>query len=237
MTVDDLPLPVVTLLNVVGVPWPYLNEDTIHQFGTLVRDFGQAVERTHRDATDAVAGIARSYQGPSTRKMQSGWTKLSARHVDEIVTGCDVLADALDVAAIWIVAEKVEALVTLVGLAAAFIADQAAAVATFGLAEAAVPVLIQAARVLLETLKQQIIQYIMGKIIEAAAKPLFARIEQSLAGLDWGSGGDPGASVTGTGFALEQEVVGELTSTLRGHAAAMATHAVTLRTGLAGLDF
>jgi hypothetical protein len=29
MAVDDLPLPVVNLLNVIGVPWPYIDEDVV----------------------------------------------------------------------------------------------------------------------------------------------------------------------------------------------------------------
>ncbi len=29
MAIDDLPLPIVTFLNATGVPWPYLNEDTV----------------------------------------------------------------------------------------------------------------------------------------------------------------------------------------------------------------
>lgn len=48
MAIDDLPLPVVNFLNVIGVPWPYVNEDTVSQFASLVREFGQAVETTHR---------------------------------------------------------------------------------------------------------------------------------------------------------------------------------------------
>jgi hypothetical protein len=50
VAIDDLPMPVVNFLNVIGVEWPYVNEDSIHQFATLVREFGQAVERTHQDA-------------------------------------------------------------------------------------------------------------------------------------------------------------------------------------------
>jgi hypothetical protein len=52
MAVDDLPLPVVDFLNVIGVPWPYVSEDTVMQFATLVREFRQAVQTTHQDATD-----------------------------------------------------------------------------------------------------------------------------------------------------------------------------------------
>jgi hypothetical protein len=48
VAIDDLPLPVVNFLNVIGVPWPYVNEDTVMQFATLVREFRQAVQTTPR---------------------------------------------------------------------------------------------------------------------------------------------------------------------------------------------
>jgi hypothetical protein len=35
MAIDDLPLPVVNFLNVIGVPWPYINEDTVWEFAGL----------------------------------------------------------------------------------------------------------------------------------------------------------------------------------------------------------
>jgi hypothetical protein len=38
MAVDDLPLPVVNFLNVIGVPWPYIDEDALRQFATFTRD-------------------------------------------------------------------------------------------------------------------------------------------------------------------------------------------------------
>ncbi|MGH3626817.1 MAG: hypothetical protein ACRDRL_05160, partial [Sciscionella sp.] len=85
MTVDDLPGPVVTFLNVIGVEWPYVNEDSVMRFASLVRDFGQAVQTTHQDATAAIHGIARGYQGTSTQKLSAGWEELSARHVTELV--------------------------------------------------------------------------------------------------------------------------------------------------------
>ena len=60
--------------------------------------------------------------------------------------GCTVLADALDAAAVYIVTQKAEAIAVLIETAAAFAADQAASVATLGLAEAAVPVIVEARR-------------------------------------------------------------------------------------------
>lgn len=232
---DDLPGPVVTFLNVIGVPWPYLNEDDVRQFATIVREFGQAVQQTHQDATEAIAAFAQAYQGAATQRMQSGWAQLSERHVQELVEGCRILADALDLGAEVIVAQKLEAIAELVAMAAAFVADQAAAVATAGLAEAAVPVIIEAGKKLLETLKQQIIQYIVGEIIEAAAKPLFAKIEAAMAGLDWSQTSSDGAAAEG--FFVDHETAGAHLELLRGHAETFRGHARTLHSGLEGLAF
>ncbi|MBR7827546.1 hypothetical protein KDK95_14605 [Actinospica sp. MGRD01-02] len=236
MAADDLPGPVVTFLNVIGVPWPYLNEDQVREFASMVREFGQAVEQTHQDATAAIKNIGEAYQGASTRQLNSGWSHLSAQHVDEIVEGCRILAEALDLGADYVVAQKLEAVGELIGMAAAFVADQAAAAATFGLAEAGAPLIIEGAKMLLETLKQQIIQYIVGEIVEAAAKPLFAKVEKALAGLDW-SNAPGGESGMGEGFSIDPGAVAQHTAVLRGHAETMRGHAERLHSGLGGLSF
>jgi hypothetical protein len=47
------------------MPWPYIDEDQVRQFAALTRQFAQAVETTHDDATRAVADIA---EGTSPRQ-------------------------------------------------------------------------------------------------------------------------------------------------------------------------
>lgn len=235
MAADDLPGPVVNLLNAIGVPWPYVNEDTVARFASLTREFGKAVQTTHEDTTRAIATIADAHQGASTERMQAGWTNMSQRHMAELVTGCGVLADALDAAAGYIVVQKAEAVATLVGMAAAFVADQAAAVVTFGLAEAAVPVIIEGAERLVKSLVLDLQQYVIGKVIEAAAKPLFAKVEEAVTGLDWSKSGAPHG--TSGGFSMEPEAVRAQVAALRAHAEAMRAHAATFRGGVRGLDF
>ena len=132
-------MPVVTFLNAIGIDWPYLNEDSLHQFAQLTREFGQAVEQTHQDATQAVANIAQAYQGPSSRAMSTGWTHLSATHVNEVTEACSILADALDAWAVYVVAQKGEALVQIGELAFSYVAALAAAPETFGASLAALP--------------------------------------------------------------------------------------------------
>lgn len=236
MAIDDLPGPVVTLLNAIGVPWPYINEDTVSEFATLTRQFGQAVQTTHQDASQAIAGIAQAHQGASTEVMSSRWATMSNQHVSELVDGCTVLADALDVAAGYIVAQKGEAIATLIGMAATFIADQAAAVATFGLAEAAVPVIVDAAEQVVKSLVMDLEQYVIGQVVEAAAKPLFAKVESALTGLDWSQPSGVSAS-TPTGFTLDAETARIHTAALRAHADTMRAHAQAFQQGVRGLNF
>lgn len=237
MALDDLPGPVVNLLNTIGVPWPYINEDTVTEFATLARRFGQAVQTTHQDATRAINGIAAAHQGSSTELMNARWATMSSQHVDELVDGCHVLADALDVAAGYIVAQKAEAIATLVGMAAAFIADQAAAVATFGLAEAAVPAIIEGAERIVKSLVMDLQQVAVGKVVEAAAKPLFAKVEAAVAGLDWSTAGGTVTGGAGSGFSIDAVVARTHTAALRTHAVTMQSHGEAFQRGVRGLNF
>jgi hypothetical protein len=235
VAIDDLPLPVVNLLNVIGVPWPYIDEDTVSELATFIREFARAVQTTHDDATTAIRGIASAYQGSATDAMTSGWAKLSVRHVDEIVDGCQVLATALDVAAGYIVAQKAEAVALLVGMAAAFVADQAAAVATAGIAEAAVPLIVEGAERLVKSLVLDLEQHVIAEVIEAAAKPLVAKISDALAGLDWsqsGAGVEPA-----TGVSLDPEAVAVHVAALRTHADTIQQHGAQFRQLVGGLRF
>lgn len=236
MAIDDLPLPVVNFLNVIGVPWPYVNEDTVTQFASLVRSFGQAVQTTHQDASAHVTGLAQTYQSASSQRMLDGWQKLSDRHVTEILDGCTILADALDAASLYIVAQKAEALVELVSMAAAFVADQAASVATFGLAETALPLIIEGAEKLMESLVMDLQQYLISMVAQAALKPLIAKVQAALSGLDWSQSGADSPEPAG-GFHLEPDAAREHATALAGHASDMRGHATTFAETVRGLRF
>jgi hypothetical protein len=235
MAIDDLPLPVVNFLNVIGVPWPYVNEDTVSQFAGLVRDFRQAVLTTHQDATRSVTGISEAHKAASTEAMMSGWARLSAANVEEITDACTVLADALDAAAGYIVAQKAAAIAELVELAAAFVADQAAAFVTFGASEAALPLIELAAEKLVESLEMDLQQYIVGQVIGAALRPLLAKIAAALSGLDWSKSGAQAGEPEG--FEVHPAAVYAQTAALRGQAAAMRSQAAELAAQVRGLKF
>jgi hypothetical protein len=232
--IDDLPLPVVNFLNVIGVPWPYIDEDTLLHIADLTRHFGSAVQSTHQEATRAVAGLAEAHESESTQALIAGWARLTADHVDALVSGCQLLAGALEMAAGYIMARKVEAIAILLGLVEAFLADQAAAVATAGLAEAALPVIVAGAQCVIRTLSVDLEQYLVAEVVEAAARPLLARLDAATASLDWpGSSG----SVAITHVRVDPPAAAAGIVALRAQAAALRAHGEALRAGLHGLAF
>lgn len=236
LAIDDLPLPVVTFLNAVGIPWPCLNEDAVSEFSSLVSRLGQAVQTTHEDGTRHVAGIAAAYKSASSEKMLDGWQKMSDRHVAEILDGCTVLAGALDVAAGYIVAQKGVALADLVQMAVEFVAAQAAAVETVGLSEAAVPLIIEGGEKLMNSLIADLQQYVLSKVVEAGLKPLLSKVEEALSGLDW-SQADAESPGKGTGLELDSAAARTHAQAMGEYASEMRGHAETFASGIRALNF
>lgn len=236
VAIDDLPSPVVNFLNLLGIPWPYVDEDVVEQFAAFTRDFGQAVQTTHQNTTTAIQQLSQAHQGVSTQAMTSGWASLSDTHVSEIVTGCTVLATALDVAAGFIVGQKVAALGTLVAMATTLVGDQILAVMTFGAAEAAVPLILAAGRKVMQALIATLEQYVIGEVIQAAAQPLFDKIQAAMAGLDWSKSG-ASSTGAGTGFTIDAQAVRTQVAALRSHASTMLSQGQQYQTNVQGLNF
>lgn len=236
MAADDLPEPLVRLLNILGVDWPYINEDTVLQFASQLRTFGSSVDSTVQDATSAVQGIAQGYQGASSSRMQSGWEYLAANHISEIKECCTVVSDALEAAAGVIVAKKVEAIAELVGMAIAFFADEAAAAVTFGLSELALPAIEAGVRLLTRELEQELEQYLINEVIEGLAKPALEKVTQAIGNLLWSSAPQDGSGDS-SGIQIDPSTVSTNTAALRSHSQTILGHVDTLKQGIAGLKF
>ena len=178
----DPPTEVVQLLNFIGVHWPMINEDAVREVAGFVKEFADDVQSSHQDATQAIHAMGAAYHGASYEALVQGWADKSTTHMTELLDACNVVVKALDAAADFIVAQKVVAIGELVALAASFAADQAAAVATFGLAEAALAVIELAARKAVEFMEQQLEQFIVAEVIEAGFKALKPVIESAMKG-------------------------------------------------------
>lgn len=128
-----------------------------------------------------------------------------------------------------------------------FVADQAAAVATFGLAEAALAAIELAARKAIEFLEQQLEQYILMQVIELGFKALQPIIQRALDGFVFqaasaalgvpsGAGGAAGGAI-GSGFQVIPDELRSHAQVLHGHADTVASHAQVLTGKLTGVSF
>lgn len=235
----ELPGEVVSLLQFIGINWPDVNEDKVREFGQHVRDFAQNISGTHDDVTGTLQQLGQAYQGPAFDALNATWTNVFSQHMDDLVNGCHVVATALDAGADAIVGMKGVAIAELVALAASFVADQAAAVATFGLAEAAEAGIVAAAEKAVNYLEQQLTQYVMGQIIEAAITPLVGVVEKAVSGLVYSSArAAAGAgSAGGGGFRIVPDDVAKHAQAFRDHAERVAGHAQDFTAKLSTLSF
>jgi uncharacterized protein YukE len=237
----ELPSEVVDFLSVIGINWPQVNEDKVRELATHVRDFATSVDDTHQQSTATVSAMAEHYQGASYDALVSSWAHLSSSHMTELVNACHTVADALDAAADVIVTMKMATIGELIALAATFVADQAAAVATLGLAEAAVGLIVEAADLAVNYLEQQLVQYVIGQVIEAAIEPLVQVVAKATNGLAFeamaGVLGVDGKAGPGDSFMIDPAALEGHAETMRGHAEAVSGHARALGGKLAAVDF
>ena len=247
----ELPSEVAWFLNLIGVPWPNIDEDQVRAFAGHVRDFAGNIDSAHQAATSTVQQMGAAYSGRSYEQLVETWARMSNDHMTELVDACHVVADALGVAADAIVAAKAAAIAELAALAASFIADQAAAVATFGIAEAGLALIEEAGKKLMNALIQQLEMLIVGQVIEAAVTPLERVVERALGGLVFqglasalgvpsgaggGVGGGAGGAVGASFGIIPDELLGHANA-LQGHADTVAGHAATFATNVSSLNF
>ncbi|MER6046039.1 WXG100 family type VII secretion target [Streptomyces sp. NPDC001793] len=237
----ELPDAVVTFLDFVGVHWPNVNEDKVSEFASHVRDFANNLQQSHQDATSSVEQLSQIYQGASYDALMAKWGQMSSSHMNELVTACHTVATALDAASGVIVGMKAAAIAELVVLAVSFVADQAAAAVTFGLAEVAEAGIIAAARKATSYLEQQLEQYVVGQVIEAAITPLVDVVGKAVSGLVYeGTAKALGVAAgggVGESFSVHPEELHARSQKLSAHAEKVAAHAEDFKSKLSGVSF
>ena len=236
----ELPSEVVDFLQFIGINWPNVNEDSVRALAGHVSDFASNIDGTHQAATQTVQSMGAAYTGASYEQLVETWTKLSSSHMTELIDGCKVVAEALDVAADAIVVAKGVAIAELVALAVSFVADQAAAALTFGIAEAAEALVVEAAKKCVNFLEQELEQMIIGKVLEAALTPLEGVVAKAVDGLVYkgvaAALGESGGA-TGASFSMDKEALTQHFQTFQDHADAVASHAQTLQSNIASVSF
>lgn len=231
----ELPGPVAQLLNFIGIPWINVNEDKVREFATHTRQFAQDISDAHGDAEATLKKLGSGYEGAAYESLMRMWGGRSSSHVKELTEACHVLATALDAGADFIEGQKIFCIGELAVMAASFIADQAAAVATAGIAEAALPAIEEGATKLVQYTEQQVEQYIIGEITNAAMQPLTEKIENMVVGLVIPEGG--GTAEKGSGFKVDHAHLDAHGQLMHDHADKVSGHVTNFASKLDALDF
>jgi len=237
----DPPWEVVTLLNFIGIKWPMINEDTVRDVATMIQSFAADVENTHQDMTSQIQAMSEAYQGASYEILVEQWQSRSNTHMTELMDVTRVIVEALHALADYILLQKGAAIGELLGLAASFLAAQAAAPFTFGLSEVSDLGLDELAEQAINLLKQMVKQYIEGKLIEAAFKRLGPVVERALEGwvFNFVDGGAPtgGDGRVGELMKVDAGALKSHAGLMRVHGQTMREHAVNLTAQLSGVNY
>jgi hypothetical protein len=172
----ELPDEVVWVFNMLGLPWPTIDEDQLRAYGDRLRAYAQSLSDTHGSAHADVTTLSADYQSPAYDELARRWEEFSSSHVTGLVEACRDFATALDVAADAVVVAKGVIIAALVAMAAEVAADQAAAVFTLGLAEAATPAIIAGTRAIVKAALDQLEQQLVAEALQAVLGPLEDRM-------------------------------------------------------------
>jgi hypothetical protein len=168
----DLPDELVWVLNMLGLPWPTIDEDTLRDYASELRSFGSSMTDTHGQAGATVNALSAGASGPSYEALIERWAQASSNHVQVLLDMCNTCAGALEVAADAVVAAKVGIIAALTAMAAEFAADQVAAVFTFGVAEVAEAGIVEATKAIVQGVLDQLEQEGIGAVLQAVLGPL-----------------------------------------------------------------
>jgi uncharacterized protein YukE len=173
----------VQLLAAVGVNWPNVDEDAVHQLAQHVRDFGNNVKNTHNAASGTVQQMAQNYSGHSYDTLLTTWARLSDEHMNELLMGTQAVAAALDVIGYGITTQKGVALAQLAELIETATESVLLAIETFGFSLLVEAGVVYEVEKVINNLVRQMIQQIELELIDKALQPLEEKVATALSGM------------------------------------------------------
>ena len=179
----QLPSELTWCLNLLGIPWPDIDEDELHNWATQVRTYADNTSDTHDAAHAKVKSLASTTHGDAYDALSAGWEKASNTHMKDLVQGCHLFADALDAAADVVVVVKGAIIAALAAMAAQIAAAQATAAITGGASEATIPATVQATQTTVQSQLNNLAQQVIGGLLQAVATPLEDTIAKAVEGM------------------------------------------------------
>jgi len=183
----ELPSWVADAFNLIGLPWPGIDEDQLRGWARDVRDFAAEIGSVSGQSRSAVAALGTSDQAAFAAALASKWEHCSGV-IGAMCAPLDDFADVLDVAADTVVAQKIVVIGAAVALAGEVVATQGEALVTFGLAEAEVPAEVAAARLIVRGALQELAGYLLGVLVSKGTAELSGLLGGAISRLVAGGG-------------------------------------------------
>lgn len=194
-----------TLLDVIGVNWPNVDEDAYRDMADALREFAEDVEDDGHLANQHVQRLLSSGHGEALDALSGHWGKVKNKHVQDLAGGARTIAGALDNAATAIEAMKYAALVHLGVLAGKAGISMALIPVTGGLSMLIGGGAIAVAQQAIRRVIKECLEEVVGYIVSALTEPAVAALESMAADLAV----QVGASMLGLQDGVDMNQVGQ----------------------------
>ncbi|MFB8036099.1 DUF6531 domain-containing protein [Streptomyces sp. NPDC056004] len=177
-----IPEGVDTMLDVIGVGWPNVDEDAYRDMGDALREFADDADDDAYAAYQHVQKLLASGHSESLTALDQHWSKVQGKHKD-LAKAARIIAGALDRVADIIVARKIAAVGELADLCATVGITLAFAPVTAGLSALLAGGKIAATRIAFKRILKEMAEMAIEEIVTTLTEPAVAAIENIVADL------------------------------------------------------
>jgi YD repeat-containing protein len=177
-----IPEGVDTMLDVVGVGWPNVDEDAYRDMADALREFADDADDDAGVAYEHIQKLLASGQSESLTALDKHWSKVQGKHKD-LAKAARLVAGALDRVADIIVARKIAAVGELADLCATVGITLAFAPVTAGLSTLLAGAKIAATRIAFKRILKEMAEAAVAEIVATLTEPAVAAIENIVADL------------------------------------------------------
>lgn len=171
-----IPEGVDTMLDVVGVGWPNVDEDAYRDMADALREFADDADDDAQAAYRHVQRLISTGQSESLTALDNHWSKVQGKHKD-LGQAARLVAGALDRVADIIVARKIAAVGELADLCATVGITLAFAPVTAGLSALIAGAKIAATRIAFKRILKEMAEAAVGEIVATLTAPAVTAIE------------------------------------------------------------
>ncbi|MER6996959.1 YwqJ-related putative deaminase [Streptomyces sp. NPDC000410] len=177
-----IPEGVDTMLDIVGVGWPNVDEDAYRDMADALREFADDADDDAHAAHAHIQRLLSSGRSESLTALDKHWGKVQSKNKD-MAKAARVIAGALDRVADLIVARKILAVGELADLAATVGITLAFAPVTAGLSTLLAGAKIAATRIAFKKVLKEMAEAAVAEIVATLTEPAVAALENIVADL------------------------------------------------------